>query len=86
LSTYVFNLVDHFASVVHVLEQGLDCLLASGHVVEVLLGGFLFLLVALDLSLDLVLLGNGLVYRLDVEDFSLNPVVDVEVGVLHALN
>ena len=38
LSTYVFNLIHHFASVIHVLEQGLDCFLTCGHVVEVLLG------------------------------------------------
>ena len=85
MGTYVFNFVDHFSSVVHVLEQSLDGLLSSGDVVEVLLGGLLFLLETLDLFLDLVLLGNGFVHCLDVEDFALDPVVDVEVRVLHAL-
>lgn len=85
-TTYIFNFIHHFAGVIHVFEQSLDCLLTSGHVVEVFLGCLLPLLKALDLCLDAVLLLDGFVYSLDVKDLSFDPMVDVEVGVLHALD
>ena len=83
--TYLFNFVHHFAGVVNGLEHSLDCLPASGHVVQIFLVAFLGLFSLLDGFLSLFLEINGLRDRFTIEDFSFDPVIHVEVRVSHVI-
>jgi hypothetical protein len=83
--TYAFNFVDHLASVIYVFEDCLYSFATCCHVIEIFLGALFLLLVFVDASLNLVLGCDGSLNSLNVEDFSLDPVVNVEEGVLQVL-
>lgn len=78
----VFDLVGERTRITLVLEEGGDGLLALAHILQVLLSVTLFLFQVFDGGLASVAFGDSFVDGLKIENFTLGPVVNVDVGVL----
>jgi len=84
LALVLLHLVSHAANIFCILEQRSRGLLTLLHAVNVLLSVALLALEASQFVLDLVASANCLSHRLDIVDFALHPVVELNVRVAQA--
>jgi len=85
LAIMSFHLVSHGADIIGILEQRGRSLLSLLHAVDILLSVALFALEASQFLLHLVAGVHRLSHRFNIVDFSLHPVVKLDVGVAQAL-